>query len=81
MTVNPGFGGQKMIPYTLDKVRELNRLVKEKNLKIDIEVDGGICDATIDAALEAGANIIVAGSAVFDGDVAANVSKYLEKMQ
>ena len=64
MTVNPGFGGQKLIPYTLDKVRELNSLAAEKGLKLDIEVDGGINLETIEAALDAGANIIVAGSAV-----------------
>lgn len=81
MTVNPGFGGQKLIPYTLDKVRELNSLATEKGLKLDIEVDGGINLKTIEAALDAGANIIVAGSAVFDGDAKANAEALLEKMK
>jgi len=81
MSVNPGFGGQKMIPYTLEKVKELSRICEEKNIKIDIEIDGGINVDTIDAALEAGANIIVAGSAVFKGDVKANVDALLERMQ
>ncbi|MCR4694656.1 MAG: ribulose-phosphate 3-epimerase [Pseudobutyrivibrio sp.] len=80
MTVNPGFGGQKMIDYTLDKVRELSVLTRQKNLKIDIEVDGGINMDTIDDALDAGANIIVAGSAVFNGDVYSNTKALLERL-
>ena len=81
MTVNPGFGGQSLIPYTLDKVRELSVMARQKKLKIDIEVDGGINEDTIEDALEAGANIIVAGSAVFNGDVKANTERLLEKME
>ncbi|MBQ6462745.1 MAG: ribulose-phosphate 3-epimerase [Pseudobutyrivibrio sp.] len=81
MTVNPGFGGQKLIPYTIDKVRELCDLCNKLGVKIDIEVDGGINIDTIDAALDAGANIIVAGSAVFKGDVKANAEALLEKMR
>ena len=81
MTVNPGFGGQKLIPYTIDKVRELVELCHEVGAKIDIEVDGGINIDTIDDALDAGANIIVAGSAVFNGDVKANAEALLEKMR
>lgn len=81
MTVNPGFGGQKLIPYTIDKVRELTALCNQVGAKIDIEVDGGINIDTIDAALDAGANIIVAGSAVFKGDVKANAEALLEKMR
>ncbi len=80
MTVNPGFGGQKLIPYTLDKVRELSVLTRQKGLKIDIEVDGGINADTIEDALDAGANIIVAGSAVFKGDIKSNVEMLLEKI-
>lgn len=81
MTVNPGFGGQKLIPYTIDKVRELVKLCNEVGAKIDIEVDGGINIDTIDDALDAGANIIVAGSAIFNGDVKANAEALLEKMR
>ncbi|MDC7279810.1 MULTISPECIES: ribulose-phosphate 3-epimerase [Pseudobutyrivibrio] len=81
MTVNPGFGGQSLIPYTIDKVRELSVMARQRKLKIDIEVDGGINEDTIEDVLEAGANIIVAGSAVFNGDVKANAEKLLEKMQ
>jgi ribulose-phosphate 3-epimerase len=81
MTVNPGFGGQKLIPYALDKVKELTKIANEKGLKFDIEVDGGINLDTIYAALDAGANIIVAGSAVFNGDITANTTALLERMK
>ena len=81
MTVNPGFGGQSMIPYTVDKVRELSVLARQKKLKIDIEVDGGINNDTIEDVLEAGANIIVAGSAVFNGDIKANAEALLKRME
>mgnify|MGYP000108070095 FL=1 len=67
MTVNPGYGGQKLIPYTLEKVTELRRILGERGIKLDIEVDGGITLDNVDQALIAGANIIVAGSAVFPG--------------
>ena len=81
MTVNPGFGGQSLIPYTLDKVRELSVLARQKKLKIDIEVDGGINMDTIEDVLEAGAHIIVAGSAVFNGDIKSNTEALLAKME
>ena len=81
MTVNPGFGGQKLIPYTLDKVKELKTLLDREKLKVDIEVDGGINLENVSEAMEAGANIIVAGSAVFRGDINENVKSFLEIMQ
>ena len=81
MTVNPGFGGQKLIPYTLDKVRELKSLLDREKIKADIEVDGGINLSNVSAAMDAGANVIVAGSAVFGGDIRENVTKFLEIMQ
>lgn len=80
MSVNPGFGGQKMIPYTIDKVRELKKIVKEKGYKVDIEVDGGITLENVEQFLSAGANIIVAGSSVFNGDVEENVRCFLSKL-
>ena len=80
MTVNPGYGGQKLIPYTLEKVTELRRILGERGIKLDIEVDGGITLDNVDQALVAGANIIVAGSAVFSGDAAANVEAFLTHM-
>ena len=69
MTVNPGFFGQDFIPETIDKVRELAALREEKGLDFDIEVDGGIDGQSISRAKEAGANVFVAGSYVFNGDV------------
>ena len=80
MTVNPGYGGQKLIPYTLEKVTELRRILGERGIKLDIEVDGGITLDNVDQALIAGANIIVAGSAVFSGDAATNVEAFLTHM-
>jgi ribulose-phosphate 3-epimerase len=69
MTVNPGFGGQEFIPQSLDKIRRLRTMLRERHLlDIPIEVDGGVHVATIRGAQEAGANIAVAGSAVFNKD-------------
>jgi ribulose-phosphate 3-epimerase len=81
MMVNPGFGGQEMIPYTLDKVRELRRMIKSLGTKTDIEVDGGIRLSNVQEVMNAGANIIVAGSAVFGGDITENVSNFLKLMK
>ncbi len=65
MTVNPGFGGQSIIYGALDKVRELRKYINEHNLNINIEVDGGINEKNIGLATSSGANVIVAGSAIF----------------
>lgn len=78
MTVNPGFGGQKLIPYTLQKAAELKKLIDRQGLKTDIEVDGGITLENVEEAMAAGANIIVAGSAVFQGDITENTSRFLK---
>lgn len=78
MSVNPGFGGQKFIPYTLDKIREVKQMCLERGLNTDIQVDGGVGLANVREVLEAGANIIVAGSAVFSGDAEENTKKFLE---
>jgi ribulose-phosphate 3-epimerase len=75
MSVNPGFGGQSFIPSTLDKVRELKRMIDEKNLNVGIEIDGGVSPSTISAISEAGVNIFVAGSAVFSTDYAKAISE------
>ncbi|MDD7206174.1 MAG: ribulose-phosphate 3-epimerase [Lachnospiraceae bacterium] len=80
MTVNPGFGGQKLIPYTVDKVRDLRGLLEKSGNKADIEVDGGINLENVETLLAAGANIIVAGSAVFNGDIEENVTGFLDIM-
>lgn len=77
MTVNPGFGGQELIPYTIDKVRELRQLLLKTGNKADIEVDGGVNLSNVETLLSAGANIIVAGNAVFSGDIEENVAGFL----
>ena len=64
MSVNPGFGGQSFIEYSLDKIKE----IKNMRPDVDIEVDGGITDITAKRVIEAGANVLVAGSYVFNGD-------------
>ena len=80
MTVNPGLGGQRLIPYTIDKIREVKKLIEEQELKVDIEVDGGINLSNVEEVMDAGANIIVAGSAIFNGNIQENVAKFLEVM-
>ena len=65
MTVNPGFGGQKFIPNVLSKIRALRKTISERGLEIDIEIDGGVNSRTALEATAAGANVLVAGSAVF----------------
>ena len=77
MSVHPGFGGQKFIPTSLGKIRELRDMLNEKGLNVDIQVDGGIYTTNVEEVLEAGANIIVAGSAVFKGDTAQNTKDML----
>ena len=78
MTVNPGFGGQKFIPYTLDKVRELKNMLNEQGLKTDIQVDGGVNEGNVREIIEAGANIFVAGSAVFGRDPSARTREFMD---
>lgn len=80
MTVNPGFGGQKLIPYTLDKICDLKQMIEKRRLKTDIEVDGGVTLENVEQLMDAGANIIVAGSAVFQGDIEENIKEFLSKM-
>lgn len=80
MTVEPGFGGQKLMSGCLDKVRELRSMAVKRGLDIDIEVDGGITADNVELALQAGANVIVAGSAVFKGDIAENIGALKKKM-
>ena len=77
MSVHPGFGGQKFIPESLDKIREVRAMLNEKNLETDIQVDGGIYVENVREVLDAGANVIVAGSAVFRGDAGENTAKFI----
>ena len=78
MSVNPGFGGQKYIETTTDKVHRLRRMISERKLTVDIEVDGGVTLDNVEMLIEAGANIFVAGSAVYKGSVEENVKGFLE---
>lgn len=74
MSVNPGFGGQNFIPYSIDKIKEVKELSREKNPKLLIQVDGGIGKENAKDVIESGANVLVAGSAVFNGgDVSENI--------
>ena len=81
MSVNPGFGGQKFIPCALQKIRDLRAELDRRGLNVDIEVDGGIGLSNVGEVIGAGANVIVAGSAVFSGDPAANTRAFLRKFE
>jgi len=78
MSVNPGFGGQKFIPASLDKIEQLKSLIDEKSLDILIQVDGGVNEGTIREVAAAGADVIVAGSAVFNTNDYANTIAHLK---
>ena len=77
MSVHPGFGGQKFIPESLEKIAAVRAMINEKGLNVDVQVDGGIYTHNVEEVVKAGANIIVAGSAVFNGDVAQNTKDML----
>ena len=78
MTVEPGFGGQSFIPECMDKIRDARKMLNDKGLNTDLEVDGGITLNNLKDVLEAGANVIVAGSAIFNGNVSENVKGFLD---
>ena len=79
MTVNPGFGGQKYIEAVTEKIRKLREMITKKNLNVDIEVDGGITPENIHKVIEAGANVIVAGSAIFESPDVSNVIRMMRE--
>ena len=81
MTVQPGFGGQKYIPECTEKIQELKEIIDKEELDVDIQVDGGINEETLVTVMEAGANLVVAGSYVFNGDLADNVRKIEAQME
>lgn len=78
MTVNPGFGGQKLIPASLDKVLRLNQIRKDRNLNYRIEIDGGVTEENLVDLIQCGADWVVAGTAVFRGEISENVCKLKE---
>lgn len=81
MTVEPGFGGQKLMPDCVEKVKAVRKLIRDRGLFVDVEVDGGLTIDNVRSVIEAGANVIVAGSAVFKQDIAENVRQFLKQMQ
>lgn len=81
MTVQPGFGGQKYIPECTEKIEELHELIEKEGLNVDIQVDGGINDDTLETAMKAGANLLVAGSWAFKGDLKENVDRIQKKIK
>ncbi|KIR02462.1 Ribulose-phosphate 3-epimerase [Lachnospiraceae bacterium TWA4] len=78
MSVNPGFGNQKFIPYTMTKLKQLRTILDEKELDVDIEIDGGVKLTNCKELIDLGATVLVAGSAVFKGDIRANTKAFLE---
>lgn len=78
MSVHPGFGGQKFIPESLDKIRKVRDMVEKREVFADIQVDGGVHLGNVREVLDAGANVIVAGSAVFKGDAGQNTKEFME---
>ncbi len=80
MTVEPGYGGQSYIPYCTDKVKEVRSAIVEQGLTCDVQVDGGISADNLQLVLDAGANVIVAGSAVFKNNITDNVTNMLKIM-
>ena len=80
MTVQPGFGGQKYMEECTEKIREVRELIEAEDLDVDVQVDGGINDETMETVLTAGANLLVSGSYVFNDDLAKNVKHARERM-
>lgn len=81
MSVEPGFGGQKYIPESTDRIRRVRAMIEESGRAIDLEVDGGIYTSNVDVVLSAGANVIVAGSGVFKGSIEENIQEFHKRFQ
>ncbi len=81
MSVHPGFGGQKFIPETMDKIRDARKLINEQNPSCDLEVDGGIHLGNVKEVMEAGINVVVAGTAVFRGNITENMDAFYQQMK
>ncbi|MBO4389862.1 MAG: ribulose-phosphate 3-epimerase [Lachnospiraceae bacterium] len=80
MSVEPGFGGQSFMPEAYDRLREARKMIEDSGCSVDLEVDGGVKESNFDAILEAGANVIVAGTAVFRGNIEKNASFFTKKL-
>lgn len=81
MTVHPGFGGQKYIPECTEKIRKIRQVIKENGYETDVEVDGGVNQENLSMVMEAGANVIVMGSAVFGEKTEENARKFVQMMR
>ena len=80
MTVNPGFGGQKLIPAAIEKIAEIDRMLKEADVKVEIEVDGGVNESIAPVLVEKGASVLVAGSALYGAKDAAAFVRNIKKL-
>ncbi|MDE6993819.1 MAG: ribulose-phosphate 3-epimerase, partial [Lachnospiraceae bacterium] len=80
MTVEPGFGGQKYIPESTERIRRAREMADELGVNLDIQVDGGVGQDNVHVVLEAGANVVVSGSAVFHGDITDNVKRFTAQL-
>lgn len=80
MTVNPGYGGQSYIPAMTQKIKDMRAMIDASGKAIDLEIDGGVKTSNLQMCLDAGANVIVAGSAVFEGNIIENVRAFKEIM-
>ena len=81
MSVEPGFGGQKYIEESTGRIEKVRTMLKERNLSTDLEVDGGINVDNVDNVLKAGVNVVVAGSAIFGGNIKEKTRKFMEKLE
>lgn len=80
MTVHPGFGGQKYISACYDKIRQMRQVIDQSYPEVKLEIDGGVTLGNLEKNLEAGANVIVTGSAIFKGDIEVNIREFLKRM-
>ena len=81
MSVEPGFGGQKYIETSTERIRQVKKMLTDRKLSTDLEVDGGINVDNVSIVLEAGVNVVVAGSAIFGGDIAAKTGEFMKKLE
>ncbi len=81
MSVEPGFGGQKYIEESTERIRRVRRMLDERSLSVDLEVDGGISVENVSVVLDAGVNVVVAGSAVFGGNIKEKTTAFMEKLK
>ena len=78
MSVEPGLGGQKYMEAATDRIRQTRKIIKERGLNIDVEVDGGVCKDNLRMIIDAGANVIVSGSSIFKGDIEKNTLEFVK---